>query len=60
MLNEKRCAFYEKWNNSVYLIAEKDDAPGSLLNGLILIFPSLIIAFFALVLQKLLVVVLEF
>ncbi|WP_426453195.1 DUF2975 domain-containing protein [Paenibacillus sp. S-38] len=37
-----------------YLIAEKDDAPGLIVIGLVLIFASLVIAVFAAVLQKLL------
>lgn len=37
-----------------YLVAEKDDAPGIILIGLVLIFASMVIAIFAAVLQKLL------
>jgi hypothetical protein len=37
-----------------YLIAEKDDAPGMIVIGLILIFASIVIAVFAAVLQMLL------
>jgi len=37
-----------------YLIAEKDDAPGIIVIGLVIIFASLVIAVFAAVLQKLL------
>ncbi|MEC2160743.1 DUF2975 domain-containing protein [Virgibacillus halodenitrificans] len=37
-----------------YLIGEKDDAPGVILIGMILIFASFVIAVFAAVLQKLL------
>lgn len=37
-----------------YLIAERDDAPGLIAIGLIIIFASLVIAVFAAVLQKLL------
>ncbi|WP_053374378.1 DUF2975 domain-containing protein [Paenibacillus sp. FJAT-27812] len=37
-----------------YLIAEKDDAPGIIVIGLVLIFASMVIAVFAAVLQKLL------
>jgi hypothetical protein len=37
-----------------YLIAEKDDAPGIILIGMVLIFASMVIAVFAAVLQKLL------
>ncbi|YCA45060.1 DUF2975 domain-containing protein [Bacillus sp. JZ8] len=38
----------------LYLIAEKDDAPGIILIGLVIIFASMVIAVFAAVLQKLL------
>jgi hypothetical protein len=38
----------------LYLIAEKDDAPGIILIGLVIIFASMVITFFAAVLQKLL------
>ncbi|GGH86491.1 hypothetical protein JOD43_003576 [Pullulanibacillus pueri] len=37
-----------------YLVADKDDAPGVIFIGLIIIFASLVIAVFAAVLQKLL------
>ncbi|GAA3408178.1 DUF2975 domain-containing protein [Paenibacillus hodogayensis] len=37
-----------------YLIAERDDAPGVIVIGLVMIFASLVIAVFAAVLQKLL------
>lgn len=37
-----------------YLIAEKDDAPGIILIGMVMIFASMVIAVFAAVLQKLL------
>ncbi|MBY9082023.1 DUF2975 domain-containing protein [Paenibacillus sp. HN-1] len=37
-----------------YLIAEKDDAPGLIVLGLVIIFASVVIAVFAAVLQKLL------
>lgn len=37
-----------------YLIAEKDDAPGIIVIGLVMIFASMVIAVFAAVLQKLL------
>lgn len=37
-----------------YLIAEKDDAPGIIVIGLVLIFASMVVAVFAAVLQKLL------
>jgi len=38
----------------LYLIAEKDDAPGIILIGLVIIFASMVIAVFAAVLQRLL------
>ncbi|SMF85196.1 Protein of unknown function [Paenibacillus uliginis N3/975] len=38
----------------LYLIAEKDDAPGMIVIGLVIIFASMVIAVFAAVLQKLL------
>ncbi|GIO38945.1 membrane protein [Paenibacillus antibioticophila] len=38
----------------LYLIAERDDAPGLILMGMIIIFASFVIAVFAAVLQKLL------
>ena len=37
-----------------YLIAERDDAPGIILIGLVVIFASMVVAVFAAVLQKLL------
>ncbi|MCM3126965.1 MULTISPECIES: DUF2975 domain-containing protein [unclassified Paenibacillus] len=37
----------------IYLLAEKDDAPGVIIIGLVLIFASLVVAVFAAVLQKL-------
>ncbi|MNC71843.1 hypothetical protein D3C75_1228060 [compost metagenome] len=37
-----------------YLMAEKDDAPGIIVIGLVIIFASMVIAVFAAVLQKLL------
>lgn len=37
-----------------YLMAEKDDAPGIIVIGLIIIFASMVIAVFAAVLQRLL------
>ncbi|WP_409290416.1 DUF2975 domain-containing protein [Peribacillus sp. SCS-37] len=37
-----------------YLVAEKDDAPGIILIGMVLIFASMVIAVFAAVLQRLL------
>ncbi|CAM4222740.1 hypothetical protein BAMA_18840 [Bacillus manliponensis] len=38
----------------VYLVAEKDDAPGLIIMGMVPIFASMVIAFFAAVLQRLL------
>lgn len=38
----------------LYLMAERDDAPGIIVIGLIIIFASMVIAVFAAVLQKLL------
>lgn len=38
----------------VYILAEKDDAPGLILIGIVLIFAPMVIAVFAAVLQKLL------
>ena len=38
----------------VYLVAEKDDAPGLIIMGIVPIFASMVIAVFAAVLQKLL------
>jgi hypothetical protein len=37
-----------------YLVADKDDAPGIIVIGMIIIFASMVIAVFAAVLQKLL------
>jgi hypothetical protein len=42
-----------------YLIAEKDDAPGIIVIGLIMIFASMVIAVFAAVLQRLLTEAIE-
>lgn len=42
-----------------YLFAEKDDAPGVILIGMVIIFASMVIAVFAAVLQKLLKNVLD-
>lgn len=55
----KYCAFlfgglYTVGMPLFYLMAEKDDAPGIIVIGMVLIFAALIIAFFAAVLQKLL------
>ncbi|MEO3946525.1 DUF2975 domain-containing protein [Gorillibacterium sp. CAU 1737] len=38
----------------LYLLAEKDDAPGIILIGMVIIFASLVVAVFAAVLQRLL------
>ncbi|OIJ17219.1 hypothetical protein BKP37_01435 [Anaerobacillus alkalilacustris] len=38
----------------IYILAEKDDAPGVILIGMVTIFASIVIAFFAAVLQRLL------
>jgi hypothetical protein len=38
----------------VYLVAEKDDAPGLIIIGMVPIFASMVVAVFAAVLQKLL------
>ncbi|MGM0876493.1 MAG: DUF2975 domain-containing protein [Bacillota bacterium] len=38
----------------IYILADKDDAPGVMLIGLVIIFTSIVIAVFAAVLQKLL------
>jgi hypothetical protein len=38
----------------VYMVAEKDDAPGLIIMGMAPIFASMVIAFFAAILQKLL------
>ncbi len=37
-----------------YLVAERDDAPGIIIIGMIMIFASMVIAVFAAVLQRLL------
>ncbi|ENH95643.1 hypothetical protein J416_14967 [Gracilibacillus halophilus YIM-C55.5] len=55
----KRCALsisfiYVGIMPAIYLFGEKDDAPGVILIGLLIIFASFVIAVFALVLQKLL------
>lgn len=57
--NIKTCAFtisglFALGMPLFYLIAEKDDAPGIILIGMILIFASMVIAVFAAVLQRLL------
>lgn len=48
------CCLYAAGMPLFYLIAEKDDAPGFIVIGLVMIFASLVIAVFAAVLQKLL------
>lgn len=57
--NIKYCAFtisslYVVGMPLFYLIAEKDDAPGIIVIGMVMIFASMVIAVFAAVLQKLL------
>lgn len=57
--NIKRCAItisslYAVVLPFVYLLAEKDDAPGLIMIGMIPIFASMVVAVFAAVLQKLL------
>ncbi len=48
------CTLYAVIMPFVYFVAEKDDAPGLIIIGMIPIFASLVIAVFAAVLQKLL------
>ena len=57
--NIKYCAitistFYVVMMPFVYLVAEKDDAPGLIIIGMVPIFASMVIAVFAAVLQRLL------
>ncbi|WP_206098989.1 DUF2975 domain-containing protein [Paenibacillus nanensis] len=57
--NIKYCAFaisvlYVASEPFLYLMAEKDDAPGLIVIGMVIIFASLVIGVFAAVLQKLL------
>jgi hypothetical protein len=57
--NIKYCAntisvFYAAIMPFVYLVAEKDDAPGLIIIGMVPIFASMVIAVFAAVLQRLL------
>jgi len=57
--NIKYCAitistFYVVLMPFVYLVAEKDDAPGLIIIGMVPIFASMVVAVFAAVLQKLL------
>ena len=59
MKNIKYCAniisaLYVVMLPFVYIVAEKDDAPGLILMGMVPIFASLVIAVFAAVLQRLL------
>lgn len=46
-------AWFSLWMPYVYLVAEKDDAPGVIVIGLFIIFASSVVATFAAVLQKL-------
>ncbi|SFJ16044.1 Protein of unknown function [Paenibacillus sp. UNC496MF] len=48
------CALYAASLPFLYLMAEKDDAPGLVVIGLVIAFASLVIAVFAAVLQQLL------
>lgn len=48
------CGLYVLGMPLFYLMAEKDDAPGIIVIGMVVIFASLVIAVFAAVLQKLL------
>jgi hypothetical protein len=57
--NIKNCAiaisgFYALGMPLFYLVADRDDAPGIIVIGMIIIFASMVIAVFAAVLQKLL------
>ncbi|MFL8935227.1 DUF2975 domain-containing protein [Rossellomorea oryzaecorticis] len=47
-------AFYSLFMPLIYLMAEKDDAPGIILIGLVIVFGCMVIAVFAAVLKKLL------
>lgn len=63
--NIKNCAYaisimYTLIMPFFYILGEFDDAPGIILIGLILVFASLVIAFFAAILQKLLKDAIEF
>lgn len=63
--NIKQCAYaisilYTLIMPFFYILGEFDDAPGIILIGLILIFASTVIAFFAAILQKLLKDAIEF
>ncbi|HDR8180714.1 TPA: DUF2975 domain-containing protein [Bacillus thuringiensis] len=48
------CVLYVVGMPLFYLVAERDDAPGIIIIGMILIFASMVIAVFAAVLQRLL------
>ncbi|HDR4725271.1 DUF2975 domain-containing protein [Bacillus cereus group sp. Sample62] len=48
------CVLYVVGMPLFYLVAERDDAPGIIIIGMILIFSSMVIAVFAAVLQRLL------
>ncbi|HDR6316469.1 TPA: DUF2975 domain-containing protein [Bacillus thuringiensis] len=48
------CVLYVVGMPLFYLVAERDDAPGIIIIGIILIFASMVIAVFAAVLQRLL------
>lgn len=59
LMHIKYCAFtmgslYAVLMPFVFLVAEKDDAPGLILFGMVPIFATMVIAFFSAVLQKLL------
>ena len=63
--NIKQCAYaisimYTLIMPFFYILGELDDAPGIILIGLILVFASTVIAFFAAILQKLLKDAIEF
>ncbi len=47
-------ALYTAGMPYIYFVAEKDDAPGAIVIGLVIVFASLVIAIFAAVLQSLL------
>lgn len=47
-------ALYAAGMPYIYIVAEKDDAPGAIVIGLVIIFASIVIAVFAAVLQQLL------
>jgi hypothetical protein len=65
LMNIKKCAYAISLMYTIimpffYILGEFDDAPGIILIGLVLIFASLVIAFFAAILQKLLKDAIEF